>query len=259
MTNVPALRKRHPEIARGPNLRSAVVALILMCLMVQSVGCSPQASGDGSSARIAPVRHQSSPDATATAQRESQPSAASPDLTATAAPPSVNAHDAAVRNMAARELDQQAAATMPALPPTPVPQPADPGAAAMIDSMNRALVQREASPEGVTLISVRELRNLSHASDSEFIRMRRHLCDALTRAGAGSKMVFVDGENPAIATHYRLLGSAYLVTAEGFDQWEMYLSLTPAARDFQVWDARSPVRMLRLPRPGQQEITFTPR
>ena len=148
---------------------------------------------------------------------------------------------------------------MPALPPTPPPQPADPGAAAIIDSMNRALVHREASPEGVTLISIRELRNLSHASDSEFIRMRARLCQVLTRAGAGSKLAFVDGENPAIATHYRLLGSAYLVTADGFDQWEMYLSLTPAARDFQVWDARGAVRMLRLQRVGQPEISFNPR
>jgi len=26
-----------------------------------------------------------------------------------------------------------------------------------------------------------------------------------------------------------------------------------------VWDARGAVRMLRLPRPGQQQITFNPR
>ena len=161
-----------------------------------------------------------------------------------------------MREVASTELGPDAAASMPALPPTPPPQPEDPGAAAVVESINSALSHRDASAEGVTIISVRDVRNLSRASADEFNSMRGRLCKALARAGDSSKLVFIDAENPAIAPHYRMLGTAYIITADGFDQWEMYLSLTSAARNFQVWDARGAVRMLRLPRAGQPQITY---
>ena len=55
---------------------------------------------------------------------------------------------------------------------------------------------------------------------------------------------------------YRMLGSAYLITAEGFDQWELFLSIAPADHDLAVWEARSATRILRTERPGVTQITF---
>ena len=58
--------------------------------------------------------------------------------------------------------------------------------------------------------------------------------------------------------HYQLLGTAYLVTAEGFDQWELFLRLSPAEDAWTIWQPAVPVRVLRQPRPGQPQITRWP-
>ncbi len=146
---------------------------------------------------------------------------------------------------------------MPVVADSTPPKLVDPGAADVIASITRRLSDRATGPDGMTVVSTRELHNLSHSTADEFASFRARLCAALTEAGGTDRIVFTD--DASASAQYRLLGSAYLVTADGFDQWEMYLSLTPAARDFQVWDARGAVRMLRLPRPDQQQITFNPR
>ena len=168
-----------------------------------------------------------------------------------------NPHDESIRSAAENEIGAAAAASMPAVAPTEPLRPVDPGAAEVIASITRRLGDRATGPDGVTVVSTRELHNLSHSTSDEFAAFRARLCAVLTEAGEAERIVFSD--DTSAAAQYRLLGSAYLVTADGFDQWEMYLSLTPVARDFQVWDARGAVRMLRLPRPGQQQITFNPR
>jgi len=75
------------------------------------------------------------------------------------------------------------------------------------------------------------------------------------RREAGDRWVEVDSvADAAEAARYELHGTAYLVTARGFDQWELYLSLRPAGQAWTIWRADAAVRMLRQPRPGEPEI-----
>lgn len=83
------------------------------------------------------------------------------------------------------------------------------------------------------------------------------LCGILSKAGRNDRIAFTDDADAA--AQFRMLGTAYMINAEGFDQWEMYLTLTPADRDFGIWDAGSAVRVLRIARPGVPQITYTGR
>jgi hypothetical protein len=162
-------------------------------------------------------------------------------------------HDAAVRAATERELGPETAAALPAIPSTPA-EPADPGAVVIVTSIDSALGSRVANDQGQTIISLSGLRNLSRCGSGEFTAFKQRLAGLLTKAGREGKIVFTDDAGPP--AHYRMQGTAYLMSAAGFDQWELYLSLTPADRDFAVWDARNAVRVLRIPRAGQPEITY---
>ncbi|NIQ35452.1 MAG: hypothetical protein GTN86_05930, partial [Xanthomonadales bacterium] len=53
---------------------------------------------------------------------------------------------------------------------------------------------------------------------------------------------------------YVLGGTAYLVTADGSDQWELFLSLRRPGESWTVWRAERAVRTLRQPRGGQMRL-----
>lgn len=99
-------------------------------------------------------------------------------------------------------------------------------------------------------VRITGIRNQSHATDREFSALRQRLASALSPPGADHGLTFiVDGD----AT-YELVGSAYLISQGGFDQWEMFLALQPVDRAWTIWQRERPIRMLRHPRPGVGEV-----
>ncbi len=193
-----------------------------------------------------------------------------------------------VREAAAAELGPEAAREIPVLE-RPSPKPVDPGAKALVDSMVAKL--RMGGGGGVTSdglgggeggsvfdnapkaespkrIAVRGLRNQGRCRGGEFSEFCERLAGLLTRAGEGEGVVFecvasesggADGVSGG-QFDYELSGTAYLATVEGFDVWELYLRLKPAAnedgvrRDWVVWESEGPVRVLRWAREGQPEV-----
>ena len=119
--------------------------------------------------------------------------------------------------------------------------------------MSRALVDGGVDVRRPIVIGLEEVRNLSHASPGEFDRMLERLAKLLSNAGAIESMEFVSNSPaPAMLLH----GTAYLVTSDGIDQWELYLSLRPAGKDWFAWQGRGPLRLLRQPRPNMQQVFY---
>lgn len=178
--------------------------------------------------------------------------------------------DARVREAAATELGPQAAATMPAVKSastgasaTSAAEPVDPGAQALVKSIATSLSggARPADDRGVTVITLRELHNYSRAGHGEFNHLLKRLATLLSRAGRDDKLEFIPEDTAGVAggpaPHFRMQGAAYLITADGFDQWELFLSITPTDRDFGMWDSHGAVRVLRTARPGVPQIVST--
>lgn len=115
-------------------------------------------------------------------------------------------------------------------------------------SMRRALSRAGEPTFGEILVRVDQVRNQSHASTGEFMAMLDRVADALSRAGAsgGAPMRFV--VRPGEPVDYELGGAAYLMTAGGFDQWELYPTLRIPDGGATLWSADGPVRLLRQPR-----------
>lgn len=161
----------------------------------------------------------------------------------------------AVRKSAAEELGPEVAAEIPPLPPKQIAPP-DPGAEAFVDVIAAVIADDPGVRNGVTTIGLRHVRNQSRASASEFGRFIRRLADLLSEAGEEEAMIFLD-ESEGEAD-YEVLGAAYLVTAAGIDQWELFLRMSPATASWTVWEASSPLRVIRHPRPGQPQILAWP-
>ncbi len=115
-------------------------------------------------------------------------------------------------------------------------------------SMRRTLSRAGEQPFGEILVRVDTLRNQSHASTGEFEAMLERIVVALSRAGSsgGVPMRFV--VRPGEPVDYEMGGAAYLMTAGGFDQWELYLSLRVPDGGATLWSADGAVRMMRQPR-----------
>lgn len=167
-----------------------------------------------------------------------------------------------VREAASEELGPEVAAEIPHEQRQP-PQPVEAGAAALVQSITNAMRNRVMDAEGVTRIVI-QLRNQSRCGAGEFTAMRERLAQELNRAAddvRGSQLRFIvgaegdaEGDAGALDAHYLMQGSAYLISAGGFDLWELFLSMTPTSERLTIWDAPRPVRVLRTPRPGQPQI-----
>ncbi len=127
------------------------------------------------------------------------------------------------------------------------------GADALAGSMRRAIALSGASSWGEVLISADGVRNQSHAARQEFEAMRRRLVDALSEAGRGGGVPMRFVLQPGGPVDFELNGTAYLVTAGGFDLWELYLELRPEGRSWSIWSTDGPIKMLRQPR-GDQDF-----
>jgi hypothetical protein len=143
--------------------------------------------------------------------------------------------------------------------PGPIPgagEPIDPGAQALIDSILNRVQNREVGADGITRIGMVQLRNQSHSGQGEFGSFQKRFAELLSRAGHDSHIEVT--ADPDAKVQYQFQGTAYLGTTEGFDVWELYLSLSPATQNWTVWEARGAVRVLRQPRVGQQQIFWNP-
>lgn len=133
--------------------------------------------------------------------------------------------------------------------PTPPPRAADPGSIRVIDAMRAAIDEYAPGRRETIRVEAWRLRNFSHAAPREFAAMRRRLCELLSAAGARAapRIEFVDAEEGPV--EFELHGTAYLLNADGFDQWELFLTLRPARDRWTVWEAAAPLRLLRNQRP----------
>jgi hypothetical protein len=145
---------------------------------------------------------------------------------------------------------------MPPVPSAKPPERIDPGAAMIVRSIEQSLAGRAANQQDMIVISVDEVRNLSRCERDEFGLFMQRFAGLLSDAARESQIEFTTATSNTAAAQYRMQGTAYLMTADGFDQWELYLSVTPVDRDFAVWDARKAIRVLRNPRPSQPQITY---
>jgi hypothetical protein len=135
------------------------------------------------------------------------------------------------------------------------PAPTDPGADALLRSIRAALGPATARSRAQLRVGMDGLRNQSRAPAGEFIGLRLRLAELLTRAGAGeggtAPIRFVADDGPV---DFDLIGTAYVLGPEGDGQWELYLTLRPAGREWAIWRAAGPVWLPRRPRPGEPQI-----
>lgn len=159
-----------------------------------------------------------------------------------------------IRAAAKEELGEKQAQAIPAVE-RPAPQPVDKGAALLVQSMLNRMEKRALGNDGVTHIGLSNLRNQSRATSQEFEAFCERLAGLLTHAAKdarGGSMRFTCDETETV--QYQLQGAAYLNSVEGFDVWELFLSMSPSSQAWTIWQANNPVRVLRQPRPGQPQI-----
>jgi len=106
------------------------------------------------------------------------------------------------------------------------------------------------------IVSLGSLRNMSHASPREFDALRARLADLLNAAAAaeGSSLQFVAGE--ADESPFTMLGAAYIATIEGFDAWELFISVSRRSVPHDLWRSDGPVRMLRFEQPMAAQVFY---
>ena len=139
---------------------------------------------------------------------------------------------AALQRDAANALDS---GVRPAVAPNPVAVEVvnpDPGAEALIDLIDQALIGVRQGPGGLTSIGLGKLANRSTASADEFSSFVARLAGLLDDAG-GAKAIdfYTDPDEPV---DFELRGTVYLITAAGFDHWELYLDLRPTALGWSI-------------------------
>jgi len=163
-----------------------------------------------------------------------------------------------VRKAAEAELGQQAAVAIPHVE-RPAPQLVDAGAAAVVQAIANRLSDPQVGPDGVIHIGLTQVRNQSRATAAEYSAFIDLFADLLTRAAnadreAGiSPRIEFTGE-PRATVQYQLQGAAYTISTEGFDVWELFLSMSPASKDWAIWQADRSIRVLRQARPGQPQV-----
>jgi len=156
-----------------------------------------------------------------------------------------------VRSAARSELGPEAANAIPQIE-RPLPEPIDPGAKALGDSMIIRMGDRVIGADDMTRIGVSQLRNQSHAESREYSAFCERLAGLLTSATTDSHIEFVC--DPKAQVQYQIQGTAYLSTVGGFDVWELFLSMSRSDRAFTIWQADKPIHVLRQPRAGQPQI-----
>ncbi|MCA9295814.1 MAG: hypothetical protein KC983_04840, partial [Phycisphaerales bacterium] len=169
-------------------------------------------------------------------------------------PPLTNGHpdrarlDLPENTTSARPLDTTPSSTPDAAAPPPVnptqpvvasnPIPETPPTIAASSSARmtpdpeaRRLVDTLASRIGVdpatgtlAIIAIGPIENVSHATEAEFQAMQDRLAAVLSAQSKDGLVSFTTSPGRADITHH-LQGSAYVITADGIDQWELFIQL----------------------------------
>jgi hypothetical protein len=179
----------------------------------------------------------------------------------TVAPPAapvLPVSDRPLREQAAAELGPEIAAALPPIVREP-PRPIDPGALRLVNSIVDRLPTRPVDDGGVTRVNLAGIRNLSHSDAREFTAFLDRFAGVLSRAGRDARLTFTAGDDiDDEVAHYDMVGTAYLVSADGFDQWELFLTVTPVGRPLTLWQSEGPVRVLRQARRDQPQVFLLP-
>ncbi len=137
-----------------------------------------------------------------------------------------------------------------AIESTPDPRPlAGPGA--------RAVAAQLIAITGDQVLVQLNLTNRSRATTPEFTRFQDEFASLLEAAAPGSSLRVTGGAVPDEAD-FSIRGAAYLVTRDGFDQWEIYPRLRHSDEAWERWRPAFPIRMLRIARPDTPRITAWP-
>jgi len=178
-----------------------------------------------------------------------QTSFAAPTTPAPAPPVTVT--NEPIRQQAATELGPEVAEAIPAAT-RPAPRPIDAGAKRLVDAMLASLPANATSNGAPVQVSLNSIRNQSRGSVAEFTAMLERFAGLLNDAADGTSIHFASV--PGEVTAFEMQGAAYLATREGFDLWEMYLSLSPVQKPLTLWQQNGAVWLLRQPRPGQPQV-----
>lgn len=136
-------------------------------------------------------------------------------------------------------------------------EPLDPGAEALVGELLAGLGEQRVHEDGTTRICISRIRNLSRTEPEEFREMLDRFADVLSRSGRSEGIIFFVRRDDRTA-HYEMRGTAYIMTAEGLDTWELFLRASPTGSRWTAWSPSGPVRMPREHKPGEQQI-FMPR
>ncbi len=122
----------------------------------------------------------------------------------------------------------------------------DAGTTRLVEAIRLALPSQFTTENGRASISLCHVRNQSRSTHEEFRTLCRRLHELFVPHGRRVSLDFTDSENAPV--QYILSGTAYLITAGGSDQWEIYFQLHPADRPREVlWENEAPLRLLRQP------------
>lgn len=131
--------------------------------------------------------------------------------------------------------------------------PIDPGASHVVEAIVSVIDARHARLRDYHIrIGIADIRNQSRCGSDEFQALLDRLASQLTNAGRAHQLEFVSDDAGEI--DYHLFGSAYLITLDGFDAWEMFLSLSAADYAMTLWRAPGPVNVLRQQRTSLPQV-----
>ncbi len=131
------------------------------------------------------------------------------------------------------------------------PDPSDPGAVDLVNSLLTDLPAPRRGPDDWTVIDCSNLLNQSRSSRDEYLTFRKRLTGLLSQAGREHRLRFtVNGET---SIQYELKGTIYLITS-GLDQWDLFLSLTEHRQNQVIWEPAGAVRILRKPDSHRPQI-----
>lgn len=167
--------------------------------------------------------------------------------------PTDNQH---VRDAEMEELGSEMGREIPVVQrPAPMPVLSDPGAIALVQAISDRLGTRTFGADGVSRIGLMQVKNQSRATSAEFDAFRERFVSLLNHASSVAmrgNLDFVSDANQQV--HYHVQGAAYLITLDGFEMWELFLTMTPADQPHSIWQGDHPIHVLRQPHPGQPQV-----
>jgi len=124
----------------------------------------------------------------------------------------------------------------------------------VIDQIHLLEPQRSSATISVCL---GPFENVSRAPSADLRAMLTHLAGVLNATPDADGTAFHTDDGSPDTTH-RLIGTAFIITANGFDQWELYVKLVPSDRSWIMWEPSAPIRLIRQPRPHAPTVLAIP-